>query len=151
MTPTFLDPVKVSELEPSEGDARSKAMLSPSAVPRSVSVELRSPEKVYKVEFQYSGDEPGGEEEVLDDRNDPIVTVRTSSLTNKILELSFSMPVVGIVGLSEVAERLLHRAPSISPMSKRLSYKMIAVLLVESVSKLVRAAGGAGLTRPSGP
>lgn len=138
----FLDPEMVSEMEPWEGNDRSKSMLSPSAVPRAVSVELRSPEKVFKVEFQYSGNEPAGEEERLDDRDDPIVEVRMSALTHKILELSFSAPVVGIEGLAEVAERLEQRAPSIATMGKRLSYKMIAALLLDQVSKLVRAAGG---------
>lgn len=133
----FLDPEKISKLEPSEGDERNKAMLSPSAVPRAVSIESSGLQSISKILFQYSGGEMAGGQEPLDERNDPSVTVRTSTLTHKILELSFAPPLGGD-RLPEIAGRLERRAESIPGMGKRLSYRMIARLLVEKLIDVVR-------------
>jgi hypothetical protein len=144
MTSTvFFDPEKVSKLEPSEGDERNKAMLSPSAVQRSVSIEFPSRESISIIRFQYSGGETARGQEPLDDRVDPAVMVRTSALTHKVLELSFT-PSVGVDGLKEIAERLDLRARVVSTMTigKRLSYRMIASLLAELVIDAIHAAEG---------
>jgi hypothetical protein len=140
----FLDPEKIGALEPSEGDERNKAMLSPFAVPRSVSVEFRDGKAVSSIQFHYSGAEMEGGREPLDDRKDPSVMVRISIPTNKILELAFS-PAVGMVDLKHIAERLEECARSISTKGKRLSYRMTArILLMEWAESLVHVTEGAG-------
>ncbi len=129
MTTHILDPNRVNELEPSEGDERNKVMLSPFAIPRSVSVDFDGG-RVSAIRFQYSGGEQGQGPEPLDARNDPEVVVRISMPTEKVLELTFSPP-VRILDLTGVAERLETCAARILSKAKRLSYRMTASILPE--------------------
>ncbi len=123
----ILDPEQVVRLEPSEQSERSKAMLSPFAVPQSFSVQGAG-DAVKTIRFGYSGGETGGTFVALDGDSDPKIAVCTSETTQKILELQFDPP-VRPAQLRQVSARLERRAESIEPRSKRLSYLMIGRIL----------------------
>jgi hypothetical protein len=127
-TDIFLDPEQVNELEPFEGDERNKVMLSPFAIPRSVVVEFLDRDSLSLIRFRYSGGETAAAAEPLDTRTDPVVTVRTSLPTEKVLELAFSPPAKAS-DLKAVSERLEARARGIPSNAKRLSYRLTASIL----------------------
>jgi hypothetical protein len=128
-TDLVLDPDRINQLEPSEGDERQRIMLSPSAVPHSISVNGQG-QSIGLMRFSYHGEEAPGPVEAVDDQKDPQIAVRVSALTQKVLELRFSPPAES-GDLQRIAERLDNRAREIQSLAKRLSYRMIARVLRE--------------------
>ncbi len=138
-TDLFLNQDKVNELEPFEGDERTRAMLSPYAVPRTVSLDLDD-DLVEHVEFGYSEEETEGGAAALDARSDPKVIVATGNETQKVLSLDFT-PAVGVDGLRRVAKRLEEQALGIQSKAKKLSYVMTARVLTEFVIAIALSRG----------
>jgi hypothetical protein len=125
----FLDPDRVNELEPVEGDEHQRVMLSPHAVPRMISVTVKNG-GVFSIRFQYSGEEDSAPVEALDALDNPVVAVRPSAITQKVLELLFDPPVQP-EQLEGLPGRFEARSKTIAGKAKRLSYLMTANILTE--------------------
>jgi hypothetical protein len=127
-TDIFLDPEQVNQMEPIEGDEYSRAMLAPSAVPYGFALEYLDKNCIHIFSFAYAIREAAGSEEALDDGTEPRVMVRTSALTQRVLDLRFS-PSVSVDDLGRIAERIAARAERIDAKAKRLSFKLAASLI----------------------
>jgi hypothetical protein len=136
-TDLFLDPEKVSELEPSEGGPASRVMLSPFAVPRTISVEFLDRGHVSSVQFHYSGDEAAGPVKPLDSEPAPRVIVRISAPSCRVVTLAFE-PAIGVDALASVSKRLAAKAETSQVKAERLSYRMAAIIISDWVLPLAR-------------
>lgn len=119
---------RMSELEPFEGNDRERVMLSPFAVPHSISVEYLDADHIYLLRFGYSGGEAALPPIPLDQSGSPQVTVRISALTRKVLELQF-LPAISVVDVPSITRRLLAAAQVTRTQSMALSYRMIGAIL----------------------
>ena len=140
-TEIVLDPAQLSDLRPSEGDARHRHWISPFAVPDSIDVFADRLGRVTSLGFRYpAGEEPEGEAEPLDGIDAPAVFVWTGPETNTVLKLQF-VPPVDAQGLKEISARLVRKAMTYRRMGTQFSFKMIAGILLRWADSITEPPG----------
>jgi hypothetical protein len=123
-----LDPSKTAELEPSEGDDRNGFWISPFEVPKSIYLHCQTGfTDVRAVTFAYTGGEEGDAWADLDERSDPAIKVRRGQYSQKILQLTFGVP-VSVDQLQAIGDRLRLRAKTFKVLAARFNYQMIAAI-----------------------
>jgi hypothetical protein len=128
--PFVLDPERLESLEPFEGDAHHREMLSPFAVPQSLLFHYQGLESdlLTDIEFQYRGVGGVSPSEALDAQSDPAVMVATSNVTQAVTKLTFTPP-LPVAELPRIAARMEARVRGVPTKAKRLSFLMIARIL----------------------
>ena len=129
-----LDMDRLFDESPDERDGNSTSLLPMFSIPFQISVHFRTDQNsayINSIEFKYDVKEEDDGSAVLDELENPIITVSVSKYTNKVTSLSFDQPITR-GELSRVAARLRAKAnnrQSTPSIGRRLGYRLIAEIL----------------------